>query len=579
MLAGAGGIDLVMLIVAADESVMPQTREHFHICRLLHVPAGVVVLTKADAADPEMLELARMEVRELVAGSFLEHAPVAVVSSRTGEGLDALRDVLISLASGFHERPGDGAARLPIDRVFSMKGFGTVVTGTLVSGRIQEDDELSLLPQDLTVRARGLQVHGRREGAAAAGRRVAVNAGGVERAAVTRGDTLCTPGAFKATRRIDAVIDVLDDAPGLRHGARVRFHQGTTEVLGRVALAAERGDASDAASTRRESELAPGSSAYARIRFEGPVVLTRGDRFIIRAYSPPVTVGGGIVLDPDPPRSTIRSAAARARFQQLDLRGDQGARQESAVLAFIAERGAAGLSIPTLVSRGGLTPRDAAALEQRMIREGRAVRAGSVLVSPSVVADLSARLLAALAAHHKSQPLSEGMPREEARERLFRGAAAAVFEHVLATLAGAGRIVARDGLALVGHQLSLSPEEARAREAIERIFRDAGLAPPDVACVHEAAGLPAAIVDRITALLIRQKTLVKVEVLVFHSEALARLKEEVKAMKPPAGGEARVDVAGFKARYGVTRKYAIPLLGYLDRERITRRVGDARVVL
>src|SRR3954447_6199929 len=365
MLAGAGGIDMVMLVVAADESVMPQTREHFHICRLLEVPVGMIVLTKSDAADSEMVELAGMEVRELVAGSFLENAPMVAVSSKTGQGLEALRDVLASLASGLEVRRIDGAARLPVDRVFSVKGFGTVVTGTLVSGRIRQDDELRLMPADLAIKARGLQVHGRTEGVAEAGRRVAVNVGGVDLTQVERGDTLCTPGAFESTRRVDVRLDLLADASPLRHAARIRFHQGTTEVLGRVAVAGTRPAAGAPIATgddavtapapevsNRASEIAPGASGYARIRFEGPAVLARGDRFIIRAYSPPITIGGGVVLDPHPPRSPIRNAAAATRFARLDAAGASN-RDDSAVLSFVDERGPAGLRVGELVSRAG----------------------------------------------------------------------------------------------------------------------------------------------------------------------------------------------------------------------------------
>jgi selenocysteine-specific elongation factor len=573
MLAGAGGVDLVMLVVAADESVMPQTREHFQICRLLQVPAGVVVLTKSDLADPEMLELAGMEVRELVAGSFLESAPMVAVSSRTGAGLDLLRTSLTSLVSGLRQRRADGAARLPIDRVFSVRGFGTVVTGTLVSGCIRENEELSLLPPGLTAKVRGLQVHGRHEGAAEAGRRVAVNLGGIELADVKRGDTLCTPHAFDPTRRVDVSIDLLTDTRALRHGARVRFHQGTTEILGRVAVAAARGGAGTVA------EIAPGASAYARIRFEGPAVLTRGDRFILRAYSPPVTIGGGVVLDPHPPRSAIRNAAALARFHQLDAAGSPSGADERAVLAFIEERGAAGLPCGSLVSRAGLAAGDADALERRLVADRRASRIGDSLLLPPTLETLAARLMSAVAGHHAAQPLSEGLAREEARERIFRGAAPPVFEHVVGTLVAAGKLTGRDRLSLAGYSLSLSSEEARARDAIERLFLVGALAPPDLATVAADASVSETIVDRIAKLLVRQKILVKVDALLFHAEALAQLKIEVRGLKESAGGNARVDVAAFKARYGITRKYAIPLLEYLDRERVTRRVGDARVVL
>ena len=569
MLAGAGGIDLVLLVVAADESVMPQTREHFHICRLLEVPAGVIVLTKSDLADADTMKLARLETRELVAGSFLAHSPIVAVSSKTGDGLEALRQALVDAASSLRERDREGPARLPIDRVFSVKGFGTVVTGTLVSGAIREDSELAVLPRDLRIKVRGVQVHGQRAAEAVAGNRVAVNLGGVEVADLSRGDTLCVPGGFEPTRRLDVVVDVLRDGRALGHGARVRFHHGTTELLGRVAIAADRQD------ERLAVEIAPGRTAYARIRLEAPAVLTRGDRFILRSYSPSITMAGGVVLDPHPPRSGIRSAAALARYRRLDQRGDAVAALDSAVLAFVDERGPAGLPLSALVSRAGLSRPAAEAAGARLSRAAQAVRVGDLFVSPVVLRELSECLLSAIETHHQAQPLSEGLPREEARERLFGRAAPSVFEHVLAALAGDGKIIARDRLARAGHQLSLSPEEARARDAIERIFRDAGLTPPDVPSAATAANVSAVVADRVAGLLVRQKTLVKLDALVFHAEALARLKADVRGLK----GDARVDVPAFKARYGITRKFAIPLLEFLDRERVTRRVGDSRIVL
>jgi selenocysteine-specific elongation factor len=575
MLAGAGGIDLVMLVVAADESVMPQTREHFQICRLLQVPAGIIVLTKSDAADPEMVELAGLEVRELVAGSFLDGAPLVPVSAKTGAGLDGLLNALTTAASELPVRRSNGPARLPIDRVFTVKGFGTVVTGTLVSGHINQDDALALLPAQTAVTARGLQVHGRAEGAADAGRRVAVNLGGIELADVRRGDTLCTPQAFQPTRRIDALVDVLDGARGLRHGVRVRFHQGTTEVLGRVAVA--RRTAEDDDQVAPGAEIAAGASGYARIRFEAPAVLTRGDRFILRAYSPPVTIGGGVVLDPHPPRSAIRTAAGAARFARLDP--SAAAPDEEAVLAFIDDRGAAGLARSELTSRAGLPKEAAERVEQTLVANGQAVRVGSFLLSPAVLQDLAQRLLRAVTAHHDAQPLSDGLSREEARERLFRGSAPPVFEHVLAMLTGSAKILASDRLTVAGRSVSLSPEETRARDTIEQLFREGGLGPPDIATVSAAAGVPPAVVDRVAKLLVRQKTLVKVEALLFHSEALLRLRVDMQALKESEGASARVDIAAFKARYGITRKHAIPLLEFLDRERVTRRVGDSRVVL
>ena len=569
MLAGAGGIDLVVLVIAADESVMPQTREHFHICSLLHVDAGLIVLTKSDLADADMLELARIEARELVAGSFLEQAPIVAVSAKTGAGLDDFKRALVGTARRVRGRDATGLPRLPVDRVFSVKGFGTVVTGTLVSGTLETDDEIEVLPRERRAKVRGLQVHGRAERSATAGHRVAVNLGGVELTDLARGDVLTSAGAFEPTRRFDATVDLLADARPLRHGARVRFHHGTSELLGRVAISSVRG--TDAAAV----ETPAGAGAFVRVRLEAAAVLTRGDRFILRAYSPPVTIGGGIVVDPHPPRGAIRTAAGRGRLRRLDASADI----EDVVMTFVEERTALGLPQSALVSRAGLAPRAAVAIVDRMAAAGRIRRVGDLLVAPTVLADREAKLLAELKSHHAAHPLSDGLPREEARERIFGRAAPQIFDFVVDTLAAAGKIVARDRLALAGHTLALSPEEARAQDALIRIFRDAGLAPPDLSAAAAKASVDPAVADRVGRLLLRQKLLVKLDELMFHTDALAGLKADVRGLKAAGAQPARVDVAAFKERYGITRKYAIPLLEYLDRERVTRRVGDTRVVL
>jgi selenocysteine-specific elongation factor len=555
MLAGVGGIDAVLLVVAADESVMPQTREHFAICRLLEIPCGVVALTKADLADAETIEVARMETRALLAGSRLADAPIVAVSSRTGEGLDALRAALTTVASAAAARTASGAPRLPIDRVFSMRGFGTVVTGTLTQGTLRVDDELVALPSRRRVKVRGLQVHGAAQAGAEAGRRVAVNLGGVEVADLHRGDTLTAPGAFEVTRRFDVLVELLPDAKPLRHGARVRFHHGTAELLARVALAVDyAGDAGDAAI----GELVPGGRAFARVRLEAPAVLTRGDRFVLRQYSPPMTIGGGTVLDPLPARSPIRTRAARARFARL------AASDGEAAMLFVEDARAGGIDTAALARRAGAPP------------SGDVVTIGTAVVAARVIVEAEARLLADVEAYHRVQPLAEGMPREEARERLFGTAAPALFDEVVQRLTSAGKLTGRDRLALPGRGVSLSPEEARAQAAIAQAYLAAAFAPPDLASAGAAAGVHAAVADRVVKLLVRQKTLVKIDTLLFHAETLERLKMDVLAMK---GKTATVDVAAFKERYGVSRKYAIPLLEWLDRERVTRRVGDARVIL
>jgi selenocysteine-specific elongation factor len=557
MLAGVGGIDLVVLVVAADESVMPQTREHFDICRLLHVPAGLVAITKSDLVDAETLELVRLEVRDLAAGSFLDSAPIVPVSAKTGDGLDTFRRALAAVSASVRGRPVDGVTRLPIDRVFSMKGFGTVVTGTLVSGRVRTDAELTVAPGDRRVKVRGVQVHGAARQEAVAGQRTAVNLGGIDVDAIERGQTLVGPDSFSETRLADAILDVLPGAKALRHGARVRFHQGMPVVTG-------------------------GSRAFVRLRLERPTVLARGDRYILRAYSPAMTIAGGVILDPGPPRGAIRTEAALERARRLAFDPAASARPEAdarAAEVMIEDAGRAGFALPAMVSRVGVEPGALDTTVNALVRSGTVTRAGNVLVSRAIFDDLKRATLAALAEHHRAQPLSEGIPRDELRDRVFARGHAEVFERALSELVEAGTIASRDRIALASHRVALSPEDERARQSIERLFRDAGLKPPDAAAIAAETHATAATVDRVLKLLQRQKVLVRVDTLLFHDEALKQLKAELAALKTSAGNAARIDVATFKERFGVSRKFAIPLLEYLDRERVTRRMGDSRVLL
>ena len=408
---------------------------------------------------------------------------------------------------------------------------------------------------------------GERE-AAVAGQRTAVNLGGIEVAEIDRGQALATPGAITVTRRADAVLDLLPSAKPLKHGARVRFHQGTTEVMGRVSIAGSQATA-----------IAPGSHATIRLRLESPVALTRGDRFILRAYSPTVTIGGGQVLDPEPSMAAIRTAAAAKRFEALVIPGD-AAGDARALARMIADAGGTGLPIASLVSRAGVVtdrvPQVIASLESA----GLARIAGDRLVSPALVNDLAIKLVAQVGEFHRTQPLADGFPREEARGRLFARADAQVFELVLNDLQRSGQLVVRDRLALPGHRLELSPEEESARTAVEAAYQQGGLKPPDAAQLAADAKLAPALVEKMSSLLLRQKRLVRVDTLIFHVDALTALKNEIRELKASApAGRATVDVTAFKDRYGVSRKFAIPLLEWLDRERVTRRTGETRVVL
>lgn len=564
MLAGVGGIDCVLLIVASDESVMPQTREHFDICRLLRIPRGIIVLTKSDLADADTRAMVRQDVAEMVKGSFLARAPVIDVSATTGAGLDQLREAIAREASRAEHRPVDGVRRLPIDRAFSMKGFGTVVTGTLVSGRIAPDDEMVVEPGGLKVKVRGLQVHGRAATEAVAGQRAAINLGGVEVGDVSRGETLMAPGALSVTRRIDAGIDLLPSSKPLQHGARVRLHNGTSEVLGRVAIAGA------------DAEIGAGQSALVRVRLEQPAVLTRGDRFIIRSYSPPITIGGGVVLDPAPARPGIRTAEGRASLEALRMTADNGV---SAVLAMTEASGLAGLALSALTPRAGVSPRLLPAVVEALTGRGVEV-AGERLIARSQLERAERDLLALVSASHVTHPTSDGLPREEAREKIFARVAPAAFERVVDGLRARKALVGTERLALPTHKPSVAGADDRVRDAILAAYREGGLKPPDAAAVALAARAPAPVVEKLVTILLREKLLVRLDTVVFHAEALRQLKEEVRALKSVRpNGRTTVDVGAFKDRYGVSRKFAIPLLEYLDRERVTRRTGDVRLVL
>ena len=553
MLAGASGIDCVLLVIAADESVMPQTREHFDICRLLGVGGGLVALTKSDLVDEETLELVRLETRELIAGSFLDGAPLVPVSARTGAGLDDVRRELAALSDGVSGRADSGIARLPVDRAFSVKGFGTVVTGTQASGVIEGEGELTLMPAGRRVKVRGLQVHGEPRPASRAGQRVAVNLAAVAVDDLQRGDTLTTEGGLCASRRFDGRLTLLDGARPLKYGARVRFHQGTSEIMARLAIGAARTTAGAGGGAEEAPEfpgvLEPGASAFVRLHLERPVALTRGDRFVLRAYSPMITIGGGVVLDPDPPGGRLRSAAGLQRAMRLDALDDDAA----AVLTMVGEAGGAGVTIGALAPRIG-----------RNVAEVR--RVAAALVDEGALVAMGERLVVAAAA-------------EAAGEALLAIAGPALFEHVAQVLAAAGRLAAGRHLVLSTHRIVLTDDETRVKDDLAGLFLREGLSPPDPAVWARERGVDRALADRMLKLLVRDGTVERLDTLVFHRSVLERLRQDVAGLRTGAAEPVRIDVAWFKQRFGITRKFAIPLLEYLDRVRVTRRSGRERIVV
>ncbi len=564
MLAGVGGIDLVMLVVAADESVMPQTREHFAICRLLRIPRGLIVVTKSDLVDSDLREIAALETKELVHGSFLEEAPVVEVSTRTGDGIDELKAVLVKLAREAPSRSAAGRFRLPVDRVFSMKGFGTVVTGTIASGSVGEDDEVEILPRGLPVRVRGIQVHGDQETGASAGQRAALNLQGIEVSDVARGDALVEREWFRPTLMLDCDLEVLDSSPILvKDLTRVHLHLGTAQVLARVRVLGAKA-------------ISPGERGPAQLRLEAPIVAARGDRFILRRYSPLETIAGGVVLDAYPEKHSVASASAVEW-----LKGLRDTDASSVASRFIDESGASGVSEIDLGRRLALGASELEEVLGALLKGGRAAlvsRSPRILVAPGLVEDMGKRLLAALRQFQKKNPLLGGMPKSELRERAGSGAPSDVFDLILAKLVEKQRLrVAKDLVSTFDHRIHMSEDETRARNLLVERYQKAGVRPQSLEEIASETKLPVSLLERIQRVLLKDGTLVQIsDGMVFHKDSLSRLKESVRSFKST---RERIDVAFFKEMAGVTRKHAIPLLEWLDRERVTQRSGNDRVIL
>jgi|SRR5579859_3086044 len=563
MLAGAAGIDLVLLVIAADESIKPQTREHFDICRLLGVSRGVVAITKSDLVDADMLGLVELEAEEYLRGSFLERAPIVPVSAKTGAGIEALKTALHNVAS---ELPGKDAARyfrLPIDRAFAMKGFGTVVTGTLISGSVGAEDEVELFPGGRRLRVRGVQSGGKTLERASAGQRTAVNLAGIDHADVKRGMSLAAPGRFRTTRRLDVRLALLPSARKLKHRANVHFHSGTTATIAEVLLYGR-------------GALEPGHSALAHLRLQDEMLVQAGDRFIVRQFSPVITIGGGAVLDPLARRPTLRDAG-RPTFLEI-LEG--GKRNE--VFTAMTERALLGIAQEEIVTRTGWPEKEIRETAQSLVAAGRIKSVSQeplILVARKAFDEVSRKISERVERFHKENPLSPGIAREELRASLGTRVREETFGAALGELAAGkklelqGEIVKR-----AGAEIALQPEEARAKEQIEKAFSEAGLAVPSVKEVLTRLPVETKRAEKLLQILLREKSLVRVSPeLIFHREALGRLKEMLGAHKKTKGE--RISVPGFKELTGITRKYAIPLLEYLDRERVTRRAGDERVIL
>jgi selenocysteine-specific elongation factor len=568
MLAGVGGIDLVLLVIAADEAIKPQTREHFDICRLLRIPSGIVVLTKTDLVEPDWLALVLEEVKRYVAGSFLEGAPVVPVSSRTGAGLDDLKRELARAARDTAGRDAAGLLRLPIDRAFTMRGFGAVVTGTLVSGTLCLGDEVEVLPQRLRARIRGLQVHGEAAARVAAGQRVAVNLQGVEVAALERGQVLTVPATLEPTRVLDVALEHLPgEQPPLKDLARVTLHMMTSETPARVRILGG-------------ATLPAGARGFAQIHCARPVVALAGDRFILRRPSPPLTIAGGTVLHNAPAKLRRTDTAAQHRFERLS---NPSAAARLAVL--IEEGAAAGRDVPQLRARTGFDADRIARLLADPMRSG-AIRLlpgnppGNAprYLTRAAAEGLEKAVRDTLAEFHHREPLREGLPRQELRTRLFGGSHEQVFRALLAAMGASGTLrLDKDIVALASHRIALSQPETALLERLEAAYAKSGTNPPERDEAAKALGASTKQFETLLHLLLQRGRLVRIpDGKIFHTDAIDALKRRLWERRDK--GEV-LDIGAFKDLSGTSRKNAIPLLEYLDQIRVTRREGNQRVIL
>jgi len=571
MLAGIGGIDLVLLVIAADESIKPQTREHFDICRLLAVQRGITVLTKADLVDPETLQVVRMEVAEFLRGSFLDPAnsPLVAVSSKTGAGLEELKRELARIAGEVPTKDSTAAFRLPIDRVFTIKGFGTVVTGTLISGTVKKDEELQVHPSGRRVRVRGVQVHGSAADRAIAGQRTALNLAGVETSDLARGMMLTKPEMFRPTSRVSVMIDLLRPNPGpptaasfavvgVRDRARVHFHSFTAETIAQVSLLGAK-------------QIQPGRSGLAQLKLAEPLLLLPGDRFIIRQFSPVITIGGGRILDALPGPRRVKAAEKIAFLQTI-----ANASPEDSLQARVARRDRDGLTIPEAVAETGWLPPLVEKLSANLINAGKLVRFEDRLVTSVTAERTGTAMRNRVESFHQANPLVAGISQEELRESL--SLSPETFRGVLNTLVAQKKLqVSGEAVHVFGKGVVLRDEEAESKAKIEQAFASAGLKVPLLKDVLGSLPIDKLRAQKIVTLLLRDRVLVKLsDELVFHRDALQALRNQIAAQKSKTP---KLNVGNFKDLFGITRKHAIPLLEYLDRERVTRRVGDERIIL
>ena len=559
MLAGVGGIDAVLFVIAADEGIMPQTREHFDIISLLGVRHAVFALTKIDLAEPDMVELVREDVERFIESTSFNEAPIVLTSAATGEGLDELRRAMTEVIANIEDRSIGEAARLPVDRVFSMSGFGTVVTGTMWSGTISRDDRMEVLPGGAGVRVRGVEVHDEKVERAYAGQRTAVALHGVDRAGIERGACVVTPGEFEVTSEIDTELYLLPSFKRkLRDGARIRFHLGSSETMGRVFIVGA-------------NQAQPGEKSFVQVRLERPIVAAFGDRFVVRSYSPASTIGGGRVLDTRPGRHRKKDAGVSRLLGVLAT----GNIDEIVEARF--RQHPHGAPLEDVRKRLALTRAEADSASASLAGAGRLCEVGpGAFIHADVLEGLEQGITATLTDYQARNKLEWGMSKEELREKT--GLPDGLLNWVLERLAGEGAVFARKGKVRVGSSdVELSPGEAAARKTVLRLLEDRMFQTPSEADIAKAAGTDGPTLRKVMSLLVEEGEVVKLDAGVYlHGRAI---EEATRRVSDYLNEHGEATMSELKNALGTTRKYAVPILEYLDRLGVTRRAGDKRKLI
>ncbi len=561
MVAGATGIDIVAMVIAADEGIMPQTREHMEICSLLGIRHGLVVLTKVDLVDEEWLEMVREEVMDFTRQTFLEDAPIIPVSSATGDGIPDFLNALVQIGGQVTQRVSTGIFRLPVDRVFTMKGFGTVITGTLISGKVHVGDRIMVYPSGVTSKVRGIQVHGQSVDTAEAGMRTAINFQGLDKEMVHRGDMVAIPEELTTSHMVDVRLNYLSSNPKkLKQRTRVRFHSGTSEIMGIVVLL-------------DRDELLPGDTALAQLRLEQPVTLIRGDRYVLRSYSPVRTIGGGPVLNPipvkhkpnkpevidhltaltgDSPEETIRQLVYAA--------GYQGCHHQNLRLMVTATEKQLDQMLQTLLS------------QQQIIRTDKEKR---IYIDQEVFKDIQNTTRGCVAAYHEKFPLKPGIPKEELKTKLPPTIDNKTFLITLQHLSKTNTLsLEEDIVFLADHEVTLGVDQEALKEKIMAAYRDGRLTPPYFKEVCRDLDAPAQTAKEVLALLVGEGKLIKVkEDLYYYDDHLKGLQDELTRYLV---ANEEISTPQFKDMTGASRKYVIPLIEYFDSIHLTIRVGDIR---